>query len=307
MRSLLLCTSVLFLCSCSDYDLKNLNGGAPPGVDTSTPTVDTSDPPEELPPEETAEPEPEPEPEIPVALCDVTPNPVSPPFESATWVGNNSYDPDGGSIVEYSWELISLPGGSTSVMPTGSGNRYPFTPDMAGDYVGQLVVTNNAGLESEPCEVILSSNPAENLWIEMFWEFPDDDMDLHLLAPGGTYNNSATDCYYSNCTPSVEWLYDMDWGIAGYEGDDPSLDLDDIAGTGPENINILDPQTDGVYTVIVHDYQGSTSDVYGPNEVTVNIYINGTLEWTDTRSISGDNTVNEFAQVNWSTGTVTSL
>ena len=29
--------------------------------------------------------------------------------------------------------------------------------------------------------------------------------------------------------------------------------------------------------------------------------------WTDTRSISGDNSVNEFAQINWGAGTVTSL
>ena len=193
-------------------------------------------------------------------------------------------------------------------MPGGIGeNRYPFVPDMAGDYVGQLTVMNESGLESDPCEVVLSSTPAQNLWIEMFWEFPNDDMDLHLIAPGGVYNNIATDCYYANCTPGVEWLYDMDWGASGYEGDDPSLDLDDINGTGPENINILDPQVDGNYTVIVHDYQGSTSDVYGSNQVTVNIYLNGSLTWTDTRAIVGDNTVNEFAEINWSSGTVIGL
>ena len=87
----------------------------------------------------------------------------------------------------------------------------------------------------------------------------------------------------------------------------PLWDLDDIEGTGPENINISDPQTNGKYTVVVHDYRGSTPDVYDANNVTVNIYLNGTLSWTDTRPISGDNTVNEFAEIDWSTGTVIDL
>jgi hypothetical protein len=303
MKRLILCASVLFFCSCSDYDIKDISKPSVPGSDTSLSVVDSSEPLDTAPPVETAEPDPE----IPVAVCSVDPNPVSPPFESATWIGDSSYDPDGGTIVDYSWDLIYMPGGSTAIMPAGTANRYPFTPDMAGEYIGELIVTNDSGLVSEPCEITLASTPAENLWVEMYWEHSDDDMDLHLLAPGGTYNNYSTDCYYANCTPAMEWFYDMDWGVSGYEGDDPSLDLDDIEGTGPENINILDPQVDGVYTVIVHDYQGSTPDVYGSNQVTVNIYLNGTLSWTDTRSISGDNTVNEFAEIDWSTGTVTSL
>ncbi len=303
MMRIILYISVLCFCSCSDYDIKNIGNGGLPGIDTASTVIDSSEPLDTAVPIETADPEPE----LPIAVCDVDPNPVSPPFESATWIGSDSYDANGGTIVDYSWTLISAPGGSTSTMPLGTANRYPFTPDMAGDYIGELIVTNDLGLESEPCEIVLSSTPAENLWIEMYWEFPNDDMDLHLLAPGGTYNDSSTDCHYVNCTPAWEWIYDMDWGTPGYEGDDPSLDLDDIYNTGPENINILDPQTDGVYTVIVHDYQGSTSDVYGSNQVTVNVYLNGTLSWTDTRSISGDNTVNEFAEIDWSTGTVTSL
>ena len=284
---------LLLFISCIDYEFTNPGDNKPVITDTAIVIVDTED---------TYQP-----PGPPVAVCDVTPSPIAPPWEAATWVGVNSYDPSGETIITYDWTLISYPAGSTVIMPSGAQNRLNFVPDMAGNYVGQLIVTNALGAVSEPCTAILESVPVENLWIEMYWEHTDDDMDLHLIAPGGSYDNLSTDCYYANCTPTMAWVYNLDWGTSGYDGDDPSLDLDDIMGAGPENINILDPQTNGTYTVVVHDYQGSTSDVYGANNVTVNIYLNGSLTWTDTRAISGDNTVNEFAEIDWATGIVVSL
>ena len=278
---------------CIDYEFVEPSDNKPVINDTAIITTDTED--TSLPP---APPE---------AVCDVSPNPIAPPWEAATWIGENSYDPEGEPIVSYTWTLVSSPPGSTTTMPAGGSNRSNFVPELAGDYIGQLIVSNASGEVSEPCTTTLQSVPAENLWIEMYWEHTDDDMDLHLVAPGGTYNSLSTDCYYANCTPTMSWIYNLDWGTSGYDGDDPSLDLDDIMGAGPENINILDPQTNGKYTVIVHDYEGSTDDVYGINNVTVNIYLNGSLTWTDTRPIAGDNTVNEFAEIEWATGTVTSL
>ena len=304
-------TNILFLLAlsgfgCSDYDLKNLKDGLPglPEIeDTSAPDI-VSDLPDTAPPEET--PDPEPEPEEPVAVCSVDPNPVSPPFETATWVGSSSYDPDGGVIVDYNWTLRSAPGGSTALMPAGAANRYPFTPVLAGTYVGELVVTNDAGLVSDPCEATLEAVPTESLWVEMFWEQPQDDMDLHILAAGGALETRG-DCYYSNCTPSAQIFFPMDWGASGYTGDNPTLDLDDIPGTGPENINIDTPQPGAEYTVVVHDYTGSTPDVYEENQVTVNIYLDGSLEWTETRPITGDGSYTYFARIDWSSGTIASL
>lgn len=232
----------------------------------------------------------------PIATCDVSPNPVEPPFETATWDGSGSYDPEGHTIVDYSWALISAPSGSSVRMPTGSDAvRSGFEPDLAGDYIGQLVVTTDDGRRSEPCQVTLESIPAEDLWVEMFWGRSGDDMDLHLMQAGGRLE-SSDDCYFANCTGGLSW------GAAG-TADDPYLDLDDIPGTGPENINIAAPYSGSSYEVYVHDYPGS---VYSSsNDVTVRVYINGAKLYDQTKTISGEDSYTHFATINWSSGTVT--
>tara|TARA_R110001606_G_scaffold45770_4_gene118394 strand:- start:30211 stop:31005 length:795 start_codon:yes stop_codon:yes gene_type:complete len=234
----------------------------------------------------------------PTAVCSVAPNPVTPPFTSATFDGSNSYDSSGNTIVSYLWQLVERPEGSAALLPFDSGIYIPdFYADLAGSYVGQLTIANELGL-SDTCQVILQAIPAQNLWIEMFWQYPGDDMDLHLLAPGGTLESNS-DCYYANCA----WA-SLDWGTIGVTEDNPKLDIDDISGVGPENINIHSPQTDGIYTVYVHDYPGS---IYaGSNNVTINIYLNGSLVWSATKPISIEDSYTPFASIDWSTQTVTS-
>ena len=310
MRNLFTILSIVFMAGCSDYKLKTMidNTAGLPDLDTAVNSIDTSSP-EDLPvPEDTGSDTPPviDSPDSPIAVCSASPNPITPPFESATWLGFESYDPGGSDIVRYDWRLKSSPEGSTVMMPAGSANRAPFIPELAGTYVGELTVTNEHGLSSDPCEASLEAVPAESLWVEMFWSEFQDDMDLHLLDSGGTLE-SRTDCYYSNCTESAQIFFPMDWGASGFTGDNPVLDLDDIPGTGPENINIDSPPSGAVYTVVVHDYTGSTIDVYTINEVTVNVYLNGSLAWTDTRSIEGDGSYTYFARIDWSSGTITSL
>ncbi len=304
MKKYLLILSALSVFSCSDYKLSGV-GEVAPGADL--PEIDSGQP-ESLPPVDTGSdtPEEEPEPTAPVAICSVTPDPVSPPFEVATWVGIDSFDPRGEEIEQYDWQLVSAPEGSAVTMPFGEANRGPFTPVLAGDYTARLIVTNESGLVSDPCEVTLQAIPDQNLWVEMFWSEFQDDMDLHLLRNDGPLESSS-DCYYSNCTPARQMFFPMDWGVSGYEEDNPVLDLDDIPGTGPENINIADPESGVEYTVVVHDYTGSTPDVYGENDVTVNIYLDGSLAWTDTRTITGDGSYTYFARIDWSTGTIIDL
>ena len=240
--------------------------------------------------------------DAPVADCSVAPNPVTPPFTAATWDGSGSYDPNGEEIVMYYWELIQTPSGSASTLPYASGIQVAdFYADLAGDYVGQLTVTNQSGL-TDTCQAVLEAIPSQNLWVEMFWQHSGDDMDLHLLAPGGTLETDS-DCYYGNCVGGG-W-FPLDWGQQGVTTDDPHLDLDDISAIGPENSNIESPETSGEYTVIVHDYPGSVYE--GANDVTVNIYLAGSLIWSKTKTISGEDSYTNFANINWGTQTVTDL
>lgn len=234
----------------------------------------------------------------PVAVCAVDPSEVLAIHEAADWIGNASYDTDGGSIVDYEWTLVSSPAGATTGMPAGGANRRGFSPDVAGEYVGELIVFDNDGLASDPCYATLTATAGDGLWVEMFWTYSGDDMDLHLLSPSGTLTTDS-DCYYANCT----WG-GLDWGSAGATYDNPILDLDDIPGTGPENINIDSPAR-GTYTVYVHDYPGSVYS--GRNDTTVNVYWGGRLIWTDTRNLNSEGTYYPFVEVTLPAGTATSL
>lgn len=234
----------------------------------------------------------------PVAVCSVDPSEILAIHESATWTGSSSYDTDGGTITAYNWTLISMPVGSSASMPGGTMNRRNFVPDVAGEYVGELIVTDDDGNYSDPCYATLTATAGEGLWIEMFWTNSGDDMDLHLLDNGGSLTTNS-DCYYGNCT----WG-GLDWGVRGNSSDDPILDLDDIPGVGPENINIDTPAR-GLYTVYVHDYPGSS--YIGRNDVTVNVYIGGSLAWTDTRNINLENCYEPFVEIDLPSGTTSDL
>lgn len=227
----------------------------------------------------------------PIAVCSATPAEAFAFYDDISWLGRDSYDPSGLDIVAWEWALISKPEGSTATMPYGEADRNGFVADLVGTYMGELVVTNSEGVSSEPCRAIVEAVPSQDLWVELFWDHSGDDMDLHLVAPGGAYGSNTTDCHWANCVSRG-----LDWGVADNSDDDPSLDFDDIPGTGPENINILRPE-DSTYEVFVHDYPGS---IYtSSNDTTVRIYLSGELVYEETKTITGEDSATHYATVDW--------
>ncbi|MBW2258515.1 MAG: hypothetical protein JRI25_28535, partial [Deltaproteobacteria bacterium] len=226
----------------------------------------------------------------PVAVCNVSEEEINPIFDQVSFHGRESWDPNGHEIIDYNWRLVTRPSGSAARIPGEGADRYGFVPDMVGEYVAELVVTNDQCVMSPPCQVSVKAIPAEDLWVEMHWQHSGDDMDLHLLE-GSAALESNGDCYFGNCVGGGP-----DWGRPGNGQDDPGLDLDDIEGTGPENINIYDPQP-GTYTVVVHDYPGSTYQ--NANAVTVKIHLAGELVFEDTHVIQGEDDYEYFAVIHW--------
>jgi len=172
---------------------------------------------------------------------------------------------DDGESLAFMWELASREVGSAAGPPSPRNRAETnFTPDIAGEYLLRVTVTDDDG-ETASCETTVLAFSDEGLRVEMFWNTGgSSDMDIHLAREEASRWFSSDDCYYANCNASdgdvLEWYAP---GIA----DNPSLDLDDTNGFGPENINIDEPEP-GVYTIGVHAFSGRSG-------VTVRVYCGG--------------------------------
>ena len=184
-------------------------------------------------------------------------------------VTGSATDPEGGEL-SYSWEVISRPMGSSTSPESPNNTSTDMFIDIAGEYLlGFTAIDEDGGQAS--CTVTVSSVPTERLRVELVWNIgvSDDksDVDLHLRR-GELAWFEDTDCFFSNC--DARSGANLEWGASG-DADNPRLDLDDVEGNGPENINIDIPETGTVYTVGVHYYD---DDGEGPATVVLRIYCN---------------------------------
>jgi hypothetical protein len=224
----------------------------------------------------------------PVAVCSATPQRVDAIRGAFQFTGAGSSDP-GGRPISYRWAWVSVPRGSTVATPLAGQTTASITPDVVGNYVAELVVTNDLGYDSAPCRATATADADRDLWVEMYWDNAED-VDLHLLRNNGTFA-SQQDCFFDNCIGGLSWDAP---GIA----DDPFLDLDDTTGVGPENINIDQPAANR-YTVLIHDHP--FRQYQGANNVTVNVYVYGRLEFQDVRTVTGEGDRVEVVEIDWTT------
>ena len=183
--------------------------------------------------------------------------------ELATLDASASFDPDNEgdpTALSYRWSFDAMPGDSALVdeditapeddpetPDVDEGAWASFTPDVLGTFRLQLIVTDDDEEESDPAIVVVVSSPASNLLIQLDWSDTQADLDLHLIAPDGSYFGGG-DCFSWNPNPN--------WGDTDLAGDNPVLAYDDD-GEGPapyrESIT-LDEPADGDYEVWVHYY-----------------------------------------------------
>jgi hypothetical protein len=177
---------------------------------------------------------------------------------------------DDGEILRYDWLLVDKPVGSSAASPSPAMGRIShFTPDVAGEYTIRLTVTDDMGHQTS-CEFKVIAQSGEGLRVEIYWNPPENaadtsDVDLHLLHPSApAWEYESLDCYYANCDSR---FYVLEWDAPGTD-DNPRLDLDDVDGYGPENINIAIPVAQ-TYRVGIHYYD---NDFWGDSQVYVKIY-----------------------------------
>ena len=180
------------------------------------------------------------------------------PLVAVTLVGT-AMDADG-VIASWSWTLVSSPPGSTGSFGSPASPVTSFTPNLVGVYTIRLTVTDDDGLTATCTTTVTATG--DGIRVELQWNTNFSDVDTHLLRmAGGTgWFNSPNDCYYANANPS--------WDAAGTP-DDPRLDIDDVEGYGPENINLDVPVTGATYRVGIHYY---ADDGVGASTATVRIY-----------------------------------
>lgn len=204
------------------------------------------------------------------------------PLKTVQFRGINSIDQDG-TISRYEWNIVQSPTNSTARMnPSADVAEPELFLDLAGDYVIELKVFDDKGTEScgDQALVSIRATPDEDIHVQLVWDTPSDsdqtdengsDVDLHFRHPNGTWNRPPLDIFWSN--PEAEW------GALGPDGD-PSLDIDDTDGAGPENINLNDPEPSATYAIGAYYY---ADNGFGPSYATIRIYIRGEqqFEWRD--------------------------
>ncbi|MBW2262827.1 MAG: hypothetical protein JRG91_12700 [Deltaproteobacteria bacterium] len=240
----------------------------------------------------------------PTAIC--PPTIETTPLTEVELVGGGE---DDGAVVGWRWELVTAPSGSSALPPAPATAQVSyFMPDVAGEYTISLSVTDddgNVGL----CTFFVRATPGEGLRIELYWNPPESmsdptDVDLHLLHPtSSAWFDERGDCYYANCNAGSGTV--LEWDVTPYPPDNPRLDIDDVDGYGPENINVDEPVPGHTYTVGVHYF---ADDGYGPSQVHVKIYcgtisIDPVATYGPTRLVvSSDWDNNDFwkvAEVTW--------
>ncbi len=211
-------------------------------------------------------------------------------------VGSKSYVPGvANGVKKYLWSTKQPPGSNQPLVPGPDFPNPTLLANTAGEYIFCLEVWDGGGVKgcNPACEMVLVV-PNDAVHIELLWDTPADDdqsdkgpgvgadMDLHLAHPMA--NCDDVDCdgepdpWFSKPFDAY-WFNPMpDWGKPGQSDDDPSIDLDDTDGAGPENLTMHQPEgtvaSPVAYSLGVY-YQNDHG--FGTSYAMVSVFIEGSL------------------------------
>lgn len=245
----------------------------------------------------------------PVAIADFAaatdPSSIA-PLDRVTLDGRDSYDPrdagDRSLITDYHWEVTDAPDGVNpddfAFQGQGTGTLSLFLP-LAGTYKVSLKVTNDQDIDSvatADSTVTINAVPSQRFLVELTWDDDENDQDLHLVnAALDETLCGEDDCYFGNDTP--QWYTSSDEG----EGANPALDIDDMDGLGPENINIDAPRA-STYRIYVHYFSFSGAATTS----TVKIWVDGEVAATYSRRMFPEE-VWTVAEIDWESAGVATI
>lgn len=154
--------------------------------------------------------------------------------------GSNSIDPND-DVISYSWSFRSTPEGSSAELTDASSVAPSFAPDIAGDYIVQLVV-NDGEYDSDPVTVkVTAVDPlVDGLKLESYSFGSWNDETLSYVSNGSM---SKTETCVGSC-PNYVTL--EEYRITAIGGDYTLDNVEAVVITpGYDHLN---PLIDGLYT-----------------------------------------------------------
>ena len=250
--------------------------------------------------------------DCPVAVLEVQEGEEVEPQTVLHLHGENSYSPTG-HIAKYQWS-VDQPALSTSkFVPSETYPSPTFAANVLGKYVFHLDVWDEYGRKScvtASYQVVTATGCA--LHVELLWTSPGDpipddegpmagtDVDLHLAHPNAGQDDLDGDGQkdpWFDPTWDVFWFYPyQNWGSVSSTADDPSLDLDDVDGNGPENINLCQLEDGKSYAVGINYWDDHG---FGNAFATVRIYLFNDLVFEVNDVALADHDLCWIADVDW--------
>lgn len=236
------------------------------------------------------------------------------PFSRVEISGASSFDPDEPPDLplSYRWALLDVPPGSQARLQTRGADETAFFADLTGTYRLELTVTDAIGLAGVATQVV-EARPDEGIRVELLWDHPDSDVDLHFVREGGEFCDCAggvagapSDVHYRCRTPT--WYPDQ-------PDANPVLDVDDQSGFGPEVV-ILEGEGDEKiippdrFRIEVHYFNDKAQVSSFPTSVsnaTVRVFLSGKKVAEYDRALQSTGVRWIVAEIDWPSGELTEI